>query len=57
MTPASKLSTAAQDRTELESLIDDFTAISSRHGNSLSNLDIPKKKPKKKKSRPLSPDT
>jgi len=40
MTQASKLSTAA--RTELESLIDDLTAISSRYGNSLSNLDIKK---------------
>jgi hypothetical protein len=44
MTPASKLSTAAQDRTELESLTDDPTAISSRYGNILFNLDKKKSK-------------
>jgi hypothetical protein len=53
MTPASKLSTAAQDRTELESLTDDPTAISSRYGNILFNLD----KKNRKQSRPFSPNT
>jgi chaperonin cofactor prefoldin len=39
MNLASKLSTAAKARTELESLTDDLTSISSRYGNTLFNVD------------------